>query len=253
MSGVPEAGPSGHTYLDFNAPLSDRRAAALVAGLGPLTGARVLDLGCGWAELLLRVLATEPTASGVGVDHDAEAIERAQANARQRGLDTRLDLRIADIARDLTVADVVTTIGTSHAWGGTVAMLTALRSHVSDGGIALVGDGIWSEPPTDAALAALEATPGDFLTFATFVDASMAAGFRVLAAAEADLDEWDDFESRWCDGRERWLLDNPSAPEADEVRAVVDRHRAGWLHGYRGVLGFAYVTLAAPPRRTRAS
>ena len=109
----------------------------------------------------------------------------------------------------------------------------------------LVGDGIWSVPPTDAALAALDATPDDFLTFATIVDAAVAAGFRVLAAAEADGDEWDDFESRFCAGRERWLLANAEAPDADDVRATVDRHRAGWLHGYRGVLGFAYLTLGA--------
>ena len=187
MSTVP--GPSGHTYLDFNAPLSDRRAAALVAGVGPLADKRVLDLGCGWAELLLRILAAEPTATGVGIDNDTE--------------------------------------------------------HVRAGGVVLVGDGIWSVPPTDAALAALDAAPDDFLTFAALVDAAMTAGFRVLAAEEADRDEWDDFESRWCAGRERWLLANPAAPETDEVRAAVDRHRAGWLHGYRGVLGFAYLTLVA--------
>ena len=243
MSTVP--GPSGHTYLDFNAPLSDRRAAALVAGLGPLADKRVLDLGCGWAELLLRILAAEPTATGVGIDNDTEAIARARANARQRALADRVDLHVGDIAADTTVADVVITVGASHAWGGTAAMLAAVGAHARAGGVVLVGDGIWSVPPTDAALAALDAAPDDFLTFAALVDAAMTAGFRVLAAEEADRDEWDDFESRWCAGRERWLLANPAAPETDEVRAAVDRHRAGWLHGYRGVLGFAYLTLGA--------
>ena len=72
MSIVATPGPSGHTYLDFNAPLSDRRAAALVAGVGPLADKSVLDLGCGWAELLLRILAGEPTATGVGIDNAEE-------------------------------------------------------------------------------------------------------------------------------------------------------------------------------------
>lgn len=30
---------------------------------------------------------------------------------------------------------------------------------------------------------------------------------------------------------------------ADQVWAVVDQHRDGWLHGYRGVLGFAFPPL----------
>ena len=35
-------------------------------------------------------------------------------------------------------------------------------------------------------------------------------------------------------------------PSADELRAQADAHRQGWLHGYRGVLGFAYLTLGVP-------
>jgi SAM-dependent methyltransferase len=44
---------------------------------------------------------------------------------------------------------------------------------------------------------------------------------------------------------EQWLLSHPDSPDAARVRAVADDHRRGWLHGYRGTLGFAYLTLAA--------
>jgi SAM-dependent methyltransferase len=92
----------------------------------------------------------------------------------------------------------------------------------------------------------LEATAADFFSLASIVDAAMAAGYRVLSISEANEDEWDDFESRWCAGYERWLLANADHPEAPAARERVDDHRTRWLHGYGAVLGFAYLTLVAP-------
>jgi cyclopropane fatty-acyl-phospholipid synthase-like methyltransferase len=239
-------GPSGHTCLDFNAPLSDGRAAKLIAGLGVAAQDHVLDLGCGWGEFLLRVAESERSCSCTGIDADVEAIERGQRNVSERRLDDRVTLEVGDISAYEAVADVVIASGVSHAWGGTHLMLAALRRTVRPGGKVLIGDGIWRRLPTDAALQALEATADDFLSCAAMVDVAMAAGYRVLHVAEANNDEWDDFESRWCSGYERWLLANPDHPEAPAARERVDDHRARWLHGYRGVLGFCYLTLVAP-------
>jgi hypothetical protein len=95
-------------------------------------------------------------------------------------------------------------------------------------------------------MAALEAGSDEFPSLAGLVDLALHSGFRLLSLSVANADEWDSFESRWCAGRERWLLEHPDAPDAAEVRALVDEHRTGWLHGYRGFLGFAYLTLALP-------
>lgn len=240
--------PSGHTFLDFNAPLSDERAGRLIAGLAPLRDCRIVDLGCGWAELLLRAVAAEPTAVAVGVDEDADAISRGSANAEARGLGERVTLHCADVTTwQPAGADVLIVIGASHAWGGTAQALGAARAHLRPGGRLLFGDGFWEREPTPAALAGLGAEPGELPALPELVDLAVAAGYRPLAICTAGIDEWDSFESRWCAGRERWLLAHPDAPNAGEVRAVVDEHRAGWLGGYRGQLGFAYLTLAVPP------
>ncbi len=241
--------PSGHTYLDFNAPLSDEHARELVQSLQPVAGACVVDFGCGWAELLLRVLAVEPAARAIGIDVDAAAIARGRANARARGLHDRVQLEEADLASWAgEMADVAIAIGVSHAWNGAGAALDALKARVKPGGRLLYGDGIWEQPPTAGALAALEAAPGDFGTLADLVDLAIERGFRVLSVSVASLAEWDSFESRWCAGRERWLLEHPDAPDAGAVRAFVDDHRDGWLRGYRKILGFAYLTLATGER-----
>jgi SAM-dependent methyltransferase len=244
VSSVP--GPSGHTYLDFNSPMSDGRAAKLIADLAVASQNHVLDLGCGWGEFLLRLAESEPTCRATGIDNDPESIERGRRNAADRRLDGRVTLEVGDISSYEAVADVVIAIGVSHAWGGTQLMLAALKKSVRPGGKVLIGDGIWRRPPTDAALQALEATADDFLLLAEMVDLAIAAGYRVLSVGEANDDEWDDFESRWCAGYERWLVVNVDHPEASAARERVDDHRARWLHGYRCVLGFAYLTLKVP-------
>jgi SAM-dependent methyltransferase len=238
-------GPSGYTYLDFNAPMSDERAAKLIAGLAVTPQDHVLDLGCGWGEFLLRVAESEPTCRATGIDADTEMIERGRRNASDRRIDDRVTLEVGDISAFEAEANVVIASGVSHAWGGTQPMLAALKRSVRPGGKVLIGDGIWRCPPTDAALQALEATADDFLSLAAIVDAAIASGYRLLGISEVNDDEWDDFESGWCAGYERWLLANPAHPEAPAARERVDDHRTRWLHGYRGVLGFAYLTLVA--------
>lgn len=232
--------------LDFNSPLSDQRAAELIHTLQPLEGARVADLGCGWAELLLRIAVAEPTITAVGIDINGDTIGRGRANASERDLSAQVELIAADVSRwqPDTSLDVAICIGSSHAWGDTAAALDALRAMVCPGGRILLGEGFWMLPPSQAALAALE---GDHLeTLAGLVDIAVAHGLRPLAISQASADEWDAFESRYALGWERRLLEHPHDPAADELRAQSDEHRRRWLHGYRGSLGFAYLTLVKP-------
>ncbi|MEV1117251.1 methyltransferase domain-containing protein [Actinosynnema sp. NPDC049800] len=234
---------NGHALLDFNTPLSDAKAYDLITTLQPLSGATVVDYGCGWAELLLRAVEQEPTARGFGVDSDDYAITRGRANVDARGLAPRVRLELADVTTwEAEPADVAISIGASHAWGGTKQTLEAMRDRLRPGGRLLLGDGFWESAP---GLKALEIFGEDeFGTLAELVDLAMACGYRLLSVTTASLDEWDSFESRWCAARERWLLENPDDPQAAEVRAIVDDHRDGWLKGYRGQFGLAYLTLA---------
>jgi SAM-dependent methyltransferase len=234
-----------HGRLDFNSPLSEWRAAELVEGLDVPGSARVLDLGCGWGELLLRLLATRPGATGIGVDTSARAVDRGIAAARARGLADRVAFEISDAAATThRPADVVLCVGSSHAWGGTPEALGALRALIRPGGTVLFGEAFWEREPTEVELAGLGARREEYGSLADLVELAMGFGFRPLEVAVANQDEWDSFESRWCAGLERWLLDHPDSADADQVGEVVDRHRSGWLRGYRGVLGFAYLTLA---------
>jgi SAM-dependent methyltransferase len=237
-----------HADLDFNSPLSDARVARIIRTLQPLDRARVVEVGCGWAELLLRIAAAQPSVTAIGIDADPGAIEHGLANAAARGIADRVDLRVGDVRQwDPPTADVAICVGASHAWGGTAAALDALRLVVRPGGRVLFGEGIWLRTPTDEAVAALGGDPAEFGTLADLVDLAVTRGLRPLDVSQASVDEWDAFESGYALAWERWLLDHPDDPAAEEVRAKADQHRARWLRGYRGVLGFAYLTLVRPP------
>lgn len=223
-----------YARLTWNTPLSDEHAALLLDRLTP--GGHVVDLGCGWGELQLRAVARGGT--GTGVDTDAAALDRGRRAAAERGLPVEFVSQQAASWRG--TADRALCVGSSHAFGGTRAMLAALAAVVPRGRV-LVGDGCWPAPPSPAAHAVFG---DDVLPLTELVTACADAGWQVLHLSTADQREWDVFESAHRAGEREWLLDHADDPRAAEVR---DRHLARereYLTAYRGVLGLAYLVLA---------
>lgn len=240
-----EIGRIARGGLTFNAPLSDARAAELLRSVRPFGHGLVADLGCGWAELLIRALEAEETATGVGVDSDADAIGRGRAAAADRGVAGRVQLEVADVTQwQFEPVDLLLCIGSSHAWAGTRPALGEMRPMLRPGGRLLFGEGFWERPPGPDARAALGSVPDGLGSLAELADLAVSVGYRVLALATASADEWDAYESGWLGGLERWLLHHPDSSLADRARAAADAQRRAWLHGRRGNLGFAYLTLA---------
>ncbi|WP_151081841.1 SAM-dependent methyltransferase [Nocardioides cynanchi] len=247
--------PPVHDDLAFLAPLSEQRAGVLVDFLAAGAPSTVLDLGCGWGELLLRVVDRVPSTRGRGVDQDESALAHGRELASARGLADRVGFESADIRAMTEPADAVICIGASQVWGDPVetagpldyvAALTALRSLLPRGGRLVYGEGIWSRPPTAAATAPLAGRHDEYVDLGTLTRLATDHGFAVLGAGEATLDEWDEFEGGFTAGYARWLLDHPDDhPDADEVRGLAARQRAAYFQGYRGVLGLAYLRLVA--------
>ncbi|GAA1908567.1 SAM-dependent methyltransferase [Lapillicoccus jejuensis] len=243
--------------LTFLAPLSPRRADTLVrfvAGAVDPASGPVVDLGCGWAELLLQVLAAVPGAAGVGVDRDADALAAGRTSAAARGLDGRVELRVGDAVPARAAA--VLSVGATHAWAPPAGpdpeplhyeqALRRVRSLVPRGAPVVYADGIWRRPPTPAAVAPLAGREDELLPLADLAELAVACGFGVVGVHEADQGEWDDFESGYTACYARWLASHePDDPQADRVREAAARQRTGYLSGYRGVMGFGYLQLLA--------
>jgi precorrin-6B methylase 2 len=221
-----------HAGLTFNAPLSEERANALVSALPISPGHHVLDLGCGWGELLLRILTAHPATTGTGVDSDREALDRGVRAAARRGLYERVEFVQAAAETFVDVGDIVVCVASSHAFGGSGDALHWLWHSVAPGGRVLYGDGFWAMEPTAAALA----TIGELPRREELRAATAAAGFRIERDETSDLAEWDAFESGWRSG-----LEGSSNPEA--VQFASGRRRE-YEDGYREAIGFNWLVLA---------
>jgi SAM-dependent methyltransferase len=234
--------------LAFHGPLSAERADRLAAELAALDPETAVDYGCGWGELLLRVLSAAPGARGSGIDIHGPDIARARRNADKRELADRAAFIEGQAADHASKADAVINCGAYQAFGSIPEALKALRGLVNPGGRVLFGAEIWDRTPTEQQLSAM--WPGTTLSTCLYlpdvVDAAVEAGFRPLRIETATLGEWDEFESGLAAGTEEWLLANPGHPEAGQVRDRLRSHLSIWLRGHRDVMGFAYLTLGVP-------
>ena len=231
--------PVWHAAMRWNAPLSEAHAAVLLDAFEPERAAQVLDLGCGWGELLLRAVQRSPTLTGRGVDTDATALAHGAELAADRGLGDRVTLLDAPAESWSEPVDRLICVGASHVWGGTEQALTAWSQLVTPGGRLLYGDGFLQANPS----ALTRELFGEMLPFDGVLAAARGAGWRVLHFSASDQLEWDEFESTYRAGPERWLLANPEAEDASGIRGWLDRRLLEYVEGYRGELGFCWLVL----------
>lgn len=133
------------------ATIEDVVGRVIALGIGP--DSRVLDLGCGPAELLRRILE-RTGASGLGIDASPFAIEEARARLSGSAAADRVELRLADV-RELdreTAFDPVLCIGPGWDAGGWSSLARWASSLVDAGGHLILADGAWRRRPTDSEL-----------------------------------------------------------------------------------------------------
>jgi SAM-dependent methyltransferase len=207
--------------------------------------ARVLDLGCGRGEWLLRALATSPRLRAEGVDISAGVLAEADAAASSLGVRERLVLhhQQADSFVSPHTFDLVLSVGAAYAFGGLLPTLAAARTHLAPGGCVLIGDGFWDSEPTPEAVEML----GNFTDLAITLDRVTADGWTAVHGHVSTRQELDNYEWACWGSLAAWALDHAADPDSAEILALATTRRSQWLHSYRECWGFVCLVLRQTP------
>jgi SAM-dependent methyltransferase len=224
-------------------PLGDERVARLINMLLLPYRARILDIGCGSGEWLIRLLERYD-ASGVGIDISPFVLERARDEATHRLAHSRISFLRADAAsygQEEEPFDLVLCAGSAHVYGGLAQTMDALAGLVRPGGQALVAHGFWEQTPGAATLEVFE--EGELTDLAGTIDLMSGTAFTPLYACVSTPDEWDDYEWAWTGALERFAHQNRGDPDGPAMLEAAQSHRTQYLRGYRGTLGFVTCVL----------
>lgn len=230
----------GHRDHIFYSPLSSAKVDKLVTLLDLPTASRVLDVGCGKGEILLRILQRYG-ATGDGVDTNPEFLREAGSSAEARGLGANVKwhtMQAADFSVTPESYDVALCIGSTHAYGRFSKALAALAAAVRRGGLVLIADGFWRRPPTPEYLAVLGVGEDAYFSHANNEAAGFSVGLVPLYSCVSSEDEWDDYEGLYCCAVERFVRDHPTDLDAEGFQARIRTWRNAYRRWGRDTLGF---------------
>ena len=233
-----------HRYLN---PISEPGVRDLEQILDLKPGARVLDIACGHAQMLIDMVERYGI-RGVGVDlspyHSKRAIENVRENVPEADLEIVVG-RGEEYESDRPF-DVAMCIGASWIWQGYAGTLKALTGFVKPGGLVVAGEPYWRMAPPSGYVEAEDFAAEDFTTLAAYDEFARELGLRPLWMRGASEQEWDAYEMTQLASFDAWARENPDHPERAEIEAKLRANKSSYLRWGRDYLGFAIWVFRTP-------
>ena len=236
----------------FQNPTSEEKLDLLIDYCGFRDGIRVLDVGCGKAWLLRRIL-TRHAVDAVGLELRGTWVHEAMNAWRDGGAPGVLNVvegPAASFAGAPQSFDVAMCIGASFTIGTFEEMLDWLLPLVKPGGVIAVGD-IYAHNPG-------ELPPESAQHFAGGAERSLVDtcerfnrdGLSLIGLIDSSLDDWDRYESLHWRAAEEWLQENAEHPKYAEFRERHETMRRNHLRFDRATLGWALFVARVSGRPT---
>lgn len=224
-----EISEQNHRILN---PLSDEKLMLIGEICHLQAGMSQLDLCCGKAEMLCR-WAQRFAISGVGVDLSEVFLAAARQRAEELDVADCLTLLQGDAAHYQANQrfDVVSCIGATWIGNGLLGTLNLMKPALAPGGVLLVGEPYWIDPPPPEAITALGVGEEDYTSLIGTLDRLECVGCELVEMVLADDDTWDRYVAAQWWTLQQWLSAHADDPDAEALRAW-------WKQGQRSY--FAY-------------
>ncbi|MBN2543297.1 class I SAM-dependent methyltransferase [bacterium] len=228
-----------HTYLN---PMSSAKFEQLIALLKLKPGAKVLDIGSGKGEFLIR-LAEKYDIDGLGIDLSPYFVKAAKQRQQVRVPDAKLNFLEMDGA-DFTPEkpesfDLVSCIGASWIFGGHRGTVQALNNLTAPGGWIVDGEPYWLKEPNEKYLEMIEEKKEMFNTHIGNVETAQESGLKLAYTLVSNHDDWDMYEGLQWYSAEEWAIKHPEDPDVEELLNLVRKQKTAYLKWGRETLGWA--------------
>jgi SAM-dependent methyltransferase len=231
----------GHKHHLVCNPLSEAKLDEIVDLLGLPEHARVLDIGCGKGEFLVRT-AARWRCTAVGVDLSPYFVADARARVKSAGLESSVDIvqgNGSEYNAEPSSFDVTACFGASWIWGGFKGTLGALRAWTKPGGLIVAGEPFWRRTPSPDYLTASKLSESTFSSHYGNTEIGAGLGLPLLHAVVSDHDDWDRYEGyQWYEA-ELYGQRVPEDPDLPEIRHRMREARDNYLQWGRDELGWA--------------
>lgn len=230
-----------HRDHDIMNPINSIKLNEMIDLLRLPAGARVLDIGCGKAEPLMRV-AERYTISGIGVDPSPQMIAEAELRASARTqAPSNLEFVLTDGASFEGKAasfDLTMCLGASWAFGGHRGTLQILANYTLPKGLILVGEPYWLQDPSPVYLKLEGMKLDDFSTYAGNVTIGVELGLTPLYAINSTKEDFDRYQWLQVQAAERFAVENPDDPDVPVLLQWLRANHDSYLRYGRETMGW---------------
>ncbi len=210
-------------------------------------GGRVLDVGCGKGEFLLRLNKLYDI-SGIGIDKSPFCVSDCKANKEERAPDADIEYLLMDAADYKTEEqfDLTCCMGASWIYGGIKGTLEALNKMTKPGGIIIAGEPYWLKEPSPEYLKADEMERSTFHTHMENVLMGDEFGLKCGYTLASDHEDWDHYETlHWWSAAE-YVDANPDDPDNKEILENAKKYRAIYLKWGRDTMNWCLYVYRKP-------
>ncbi len=231
-----------HRFHTMMNPMSDIKIEELIRLINISPGSRVLDVGCGKGEFLIR-LAKKVSINAYGVDLSPYAINEAKERTTKTIPNAQIEYVESDGKKYLENVtekfDLSVCMGASWIFGNHKGTLEALISITRKNGVIIVGEPYWIKEPSQWYLDISEVKIDDFASFSKNVEIGEELGLRPIYTLDSNLDDWDRYEMLQSLSTDDYVMNNHEDPDNEELLSKVSKYRTAYSREGRDVIGWA--------------